>query len=108
MYIAYCIPYTYSRLLVDIEELQTQYEKSRILTVGSNGRSLMGLNIPILKITDPNILDRGKRVILVTGRIHPGESNGSIVLWGMVRQLCSKEAYQLRKRYKFSNSVWSF
>lgn len=98
LYVAYCIPYTYSQLLNDIHELERKCAKSRVLEVGTNGRSLMGLDIPLLKITDPNTSDKGKRVLLVTGRIHPGEANGSTVLWGLVQYLCSRDALRLRKR----------
>lgn len=100
VFLAYCVPYTYSLLLKDIDELQAKHSKTKVLEVGTNGRSLTGLSIPLLKITDPGIPDKGKKVKLLVGRIHPGESNGSIVLWGLVQYLCSKEAAQLRKKYK--------
>lgn len=61
----------------------------------------MGLEIPAMVITDPKTPDSEKKVVLMVGRIHPGESNGSIVLWGLVRYLCSKEASYLRKTTVF-------
>jgi len=99
IFVAYCVPYTYSKLLRDIAELKSRCSTSRVLEVGTNGRSMMGLDIPLMKITDPDTPDKGKKVLLVAGRIHPGESNGSLVLWGLVEYLCSREALQLRKRY---------
>lgn len=32
----------------------------------------MGLPLPILKITNTSVADHDKKIILVTGRIHPG------------------------------------
>jgi hypothetical protein len=42
----------------------------------------MGLPLPVLKITDEREPTENKKVVVVTGRIHPGETNGSIVLAG--------------------------
>lgn len=68
------------------------------------GRSLTGVDIPILHIT--NHLNSGivkKKNILITGRIHPGESNGSHVLKGFMEFICSncEEAQALRNRINF-------
>lgn len=35
-------------------------------------KSLSGLAVPVLEITDEEVPDYNKKVILVTGRIHPG------------------------------------
>lgn len=67
------------------------------------GRTLSGLEIPMLHITDHCIFDPTKRSILITGRIHPGESNGSHVLKGFIDFLCSNssEAVELRRLCNF-------
>lgn len=88
------MPYTYSQLLKDVSEASA----NSFVTVDSNCKSLMGLPIPILKITDPACEDKGKKVLLITGRAHPGESNGSIVAKGLIKYFCSKEAADLRKQ----------
>ncbi len=38
--------------------------------------SLSGVEIPLITITDKNY-ENEKNVIVISGRIHPGESNGS-------------------------------
>lgn len=35
-------------------------------------KSLSGLGIPVLEVTDYEIEDYNKKVVVVTGRIHPG------------------------------------
>jgi murein tripeptide amidase MpaA len=102
VYFAYCIPYTYSCLLKELNSLpKTDQENNKILERSENGNTLMGLPIHILKITNHSIPDQQKKIVLVTGRIHPGESNGSIVLSGMMQYLCSPEAAALRKSTVF-------
>ena len=54
------------------------------------GRSLSGLQLPLLHIT--NHKTKGfngfnKKNIVITGRVHPGESNGSYVLRGFIEWL---------------------
>lgn len=61
----------------------------------------MGIPIHVLKITDSTREDRNKKVIVATGRVHPGETNGSIVMSGLMKYLCSPEAAELRKHAVF-------
>ena len=44
-----------------------------------------------------------KKVIIVTGRVHPGESNSSWIVHGLIKFLLSKDkiACELRKRVIF-------
>ena len=46
-------------------------------------RSLTGVDVPLVHVTDPNS-NENKKNILITGRIHPGESNSSHVLKGFM------------------------
>ena len=45
------------------------------------GRSLSGLSIPILSFGS------SKYRMLICGRVHPGETNGSYVMAGIINQL---------------------
>jgi cytosolic carboxypeptidase protein 2/3 len=47
-------------------------------------KSLSGLAIPVLKITNDDRDEASKKVVLVTARIHPGESNSSYVAEGFL------------------------
>ena len=42
-----------------------------------------------------------KKIILVTGRIHPGESCGSLMVSGFLTYLCSPQGAELRKQSLF-------
>lgn len=66
------------------------------------GKSLSGVDIPVLHITDFQTT-KEKKNILITGRMHPGESNSSHMLEGFIQFLSgnNKEAQELRKRVNF-------
>jgi murein tripeptide amidase MpaA len=82
------VPYTFSRLLHELALLPTQYTTTAVL-----GKSLAGIDIPVLHITDPENA-KEKKNILITGRMHPGEPNSSHMLEGFIHFLNSphKEA----------------
>lgn len=101
MFFAYCVPYTYSLLIHQIEELKQKTERLNILEVESLGTSLLGVKIPLLKITDCSIPMAEKKIVLVTGRIHPGESCGSLMAEGLLDYLCSSEGLELRRQAVF-------
>ena len=89
-YICYALPYTYSDMLRSIKNWE---ESSRpgVVTHETLCTSLCGRDVPVLTITEPDspIPLVGKSCIFLTGRIHPGESNGSYVLHGLVDWLLS-------------------
>lgn len=45
----------------------------------------------LLTITDPEVVSEAKKVVLVCGRIHPGETCGSFMVKGLLEFLCSEE-----------------
>lgn len=68
--------------------------------------SLGGLDVPMFTITDfghTNEEAQRKKVIVITGRVHPGETNASWIVHGVVKFLLSKDkvADALRKRVIF-------
>ena len=88
-YICYALPYTYS----DLQRAIMQWESRRpgVVTHETLCTSMCGRDVPFLTITEPEspIPLVGKSCIFLTGRIHPGESNGSYVLHGLVDWLLS-------------------
>ena len=68
--------------------------------------SLAGIEVPTLTITDfshSKYEENKKKVIIITGRVHPGESNSSWIVHGMIKFLLSSDrvAVELRKKLIF-------
>jgi len=67
-----------------------------VADVGVLGQSLTGVDIPILMVGNQDS-EKSKPVVVMTGRVHPGESNGSLILSSLMKHLCfSPEARYLR------------
>ena len=89
---AYCIPYNYSDLLRDLHQI------SSVAEVATLGQTFTGVNIPLVMIGKHDERVQ-KQVLFITGRVHPGESNSSIVLSNFMKYLCfSNEAKYLREK----------
>jgi murein tripeptide amidase MpaA len=78
---AYSFPYTYTRLLKFVQDLPSKVEKD-LLCQSHEGRQL-----PILRVGHG--VQQAKRVIFVTGRVHPGESVASFAVEGLIKFLTS-------------------
>lgn len=78
VYFAYAIPYTYTRLRRLLTELSIgtdmRYKRDTLC------RSLSGLDVPLLTITNFAIPVSSKEAIVVTARVHPGETYGSFMM----------------------------
>lgn len=56
--------------------------------------SLAGIEVPIVTITDFSHTDsekRKKKYIVMTARVHPGESNSSYIMHGIIKFLLSQD-----------------
>jgi murein tripeptide amidase MpaA len=103
--LAYCIPYTYSRLGEFLQGLSSRPEAKQFLKISKLCSSLGGLEVPLLVVhqglEDCEQEEEGvpTRCVVVSGRAHPGESNGSFMIEGFIEWLCgdSKEACILRR-----------
>jgi cytosolic carboxypeptidase protein 2/3 len=87
-----------------ISELTLSQEKSKteILKAEVCGKSLSGVGILLLTITD-FATKTTKKTILINGRMHPGETHASWLIHGLIRFLVSPhpEAIHLRQRIIF-------
>lgn len=64
-------------------------------------RSLSGLFIPAMTITNDLIPNEKKHHVIISGRVHPGETNSSWVIHGVIEFLLSKESSELRDKLIF-------
>ena len=139
---AYCFPYTFSKLTTFLKKITTgqkELGENRFVKEGSICKSLSGIDVPMLTITnrvfcrdwetipEDNInisnmnvdngtdksdgtcseesesqrQERKKEYVIVTARVHPGETPGSWMMEGFIKWLCSPHAHQLRNRLIF-------
>ena len=86
VYCSYGIPYTYTDLLDNIRNW-IKVGKGRV-TSSCLCTTYGNRECPMLTLTN-ELSKQTKEYIVLTGRCHPGESNGSVVLHGMIDWLLS-------------------
>ncbi|KAI1895936.1 hypothetical protein AGOR_G00111900 [Albula goreensis] len=105
-YFAHCYPYTYTDLRrylswVTSDPATAAYCRLRVLC-----HSLAGNAVYVLTVTSPSAgrkAGRAKRAVVVTARVHPGETNSSWVMQGFLEFLLgdSPDARLLRDTFVF-------
>ncbi|RZF43046.1 hypothetical protein LSTR_LSTR001224 [Laodelphax striatellus] len=105
VYLAHCYPYTYTDLqdyLIRLQNhpIKSTYSKLRLLC-----RSLAGNNVYYLTVTAPSPVDepKKKQAVVITSRVHPGETPSSWMMKGFVDFLTgdSSQAKELREKFIF-------
>ena len=89
VYFAYCIPYSYSKLMTTLSLLKENTQD--LIQEGRLCQSLSGVDVPVVTITDwteRKGLEQ-RQVVVVTARIHPGETNSSWVMHGFLTFITS-------------------
>jgi murein tripeptide amidase MpaA len=105
VYLAHCYPYTYSDLCDMIKKVCTYQNKDKIRRTVLC-KSLAGNDVEMLIVTNfassPEAISHRKAIIL-TCRIHPGESNSSYIMNGVIEYLIGDEdrAEFLRNTFVF-------
>uniref|UniRef100_A0A8C8C7K1 Peptidase M14 domain-containing protein n=1 Tax=Oncorhynchus tshawytscha TaxID=74940 RepID=A0A8C8C7K1_ONCTS len=104
-YLAHCFPYTYSNLWAHLSEIERDPHRSRFCKVRTLCRSLAGNLVPVLTVTNPSHREDRihKPAVVLTARIHPGETNSSWVMRGILNFLLgdSPDAALLRDAFVF-------
>jgi hypothetical protein len=103
-YFAYCYPYTYSDLQNYLNTLEAQRQMKTFLKRSILCQTNCGNNCDLLTITSEKPEPARKRKgIIITGRVHPGESNSSWMMKGVIDFLTesSAEAKLLRDNFVF-------
>jgi len=105
-YFAYCYPYTYTNLQNYLHNLEQDPVRRKLFRRRSLCQTLAGNTCDLLTITsfsgDPQTLKKRKGVV-VSARVHPGESNGSWMMKGLIDFLTgpSLDAKILRDNFVF-------
>ena len=105
-FFAYSYPYTYSDLQDDLRSLQLDKSKSNTFRRSVLSRSLAGNRCDLLSITEQtsSLKELQQRQgILVSARVHPGETVASWICKGIIDFLTSNcdNAKELRRAYVF-------
>ncbi|CAG0884092.1 unnamed protein product [Darwinula stevensoni] len=105
VYLAHCYPYSYSQLQEFLSAVQNDVVRSTFCKQRVFCQSQAGNQVYILTITDRNlqIMDEKKPVVLLTARVHPGETPSSWIMQGIIDYLTSEEpnAKTLREKFMF-------
>ncbi|XP_023013150.2 nna1 carboxypeptidase isoform X2 [Leptinotarsa decemlineata] len=105
IYFAHCYPYTYSDLQDYLSELSSHPVKSTYSTVRLLCKSLAGNNVFYVTITSPVVQGetKKKRAIVISARVHPGETPSSWTMKGILDFLTSDcgPAKELRDNFIF-------
>ncbi|XP_066585231.1 cytosolic carboxypeptidase 1-like isoform X3 [Prorops nasuta] len=106
-YLAYHFPYTYSQLITNLWRWLRKIDATNLyFRAEPLCQTLNGNENPLLTITAPETLLnplKNRKLIFLTSRVHPGESNASWVMHGTLEALLSNSACaaKLRDDYIF-------
>ena len=100
IYLCYSLPYTYSDLLENLK-FWSSIAPNNSLTIKTLCKTLGGRDCPLIIINSPGIPLENRQCLFFTGRIHPGESNGSYVLHGLIDFLLLDNPYSNYLRTNF-------
>nr|XP_012145462.1 PREDICTED: cytosolic carboxypeptidase 2-like [Megachile rotundata] len=105
VYLAHCYPYTYTDLQEYLAKLVADPVKTRFTKLRLLCRTMAGNGVYYLTITAPTYDEemRRKRGIVITARVHPGETPSSWTMKGIIDFLTgeSDQAKVLRERFVF-------
>jgi len=103
VFIAYCVPFTYSMLRKSLSAIAVDPVAGPWCRTRSLCSTLGNVQCDLLEISNWAISRRSKKVVVVSSRVHPGESNASWLVHGLISFLLSPshEAHVLR-----DNFVW--
>ncbi|XP_071056315.1 cytosolic carboxypeptidase 2-like isoform X2 [Onthophagus taurus] len=103
IYLAHSYPYTYSDLQNYLQELTTHPIKSTFSNLRLLCKTLAGNNVYYITITSPQVTGDKKSAIVITARVHPGETPSSWMMKGFLDFLTgdSGPAKELRDKFIF-------
>ncbi|XP_063721834.1 uncharacterized protein LOC134848357 isoform X2 [Symsagittifera roscoffensis] len=102
-YFAHCYPYTFTRLRNFIGLLCEKNGAKKCLKKETLCETRAKNTCYLLTITNQDVADRDKRGVVVSARVHPGESNSSWMMEGFLEFITSDNhvAQMLRDKFIF-------
>ena len=105
VFCAFTVPYSYSNLQTHLKQLKllSVFDPKETLKIESLGRSLGGLDIPLLKISNWGVQpETPKPVILIVGRQHSGETHSSFAIHSLTNLLLTNDplSHAFRQEYE--------
>ncbi|KAK7077233.1 Cytosolic carboxypeptidase 2 [Halocaridina rubra] len=105
VYLAHCYPYSYSDLQEHLLTIQNDPFKSGVCRQRILCRSLAGNPVYLLTITsqEPEEDGKKKRAVVLTARVHPGETPSSWIMKGVLDFLTADhpKSHDLRSQFIF-------
>lgn len=106
VYFAHTFPYTYSDLQLSLCKMEQKYRNSGFFHQRTLCETLAGNSCDILSISERSqgiIESKNKPAVILTARVHPGESNSSFMIQGFLDFITSDapEAVKLRQSFVF-------
>ena len=106
VYFAYSTPYTFTDLRSDLSCIETDPQRSKFLTKKVLCKTLSGEDCNVLTITSRDNLENfsQRKGVVLTARVHPGETVGSWMMRGVLTFLTdpnNQEAKLLRENFVF-------
>jgi hypothetical protein len=84
-------PYSLTKQLSFLRELQATSCEGCTVRLDTLCYSLSGLEVPLVTISDLRFPSVTKQIMLIVGRVHPGEVVASLIIEGMLRYLSSSD-----------------
>jgi cytosolic carboxypeptidase protein 2/3 len=106
VFFSYCYPYSYTDLNNDIAAIEQDLGRRKFIQRGILCKTLAGVDCQLLTITSPikKIDSKPKKGVLISARVHPGETVGSWMMRGVINFLTDpedREAAILRDNFVF-------
>eukprot|EP00759_Apiculatamorpha_spiralis_P021028 PhF_6_TR26145/c0_g1_i2/m.37037 len=106
LYFSHCYPYTYTQLSKFLNFIMENPERRAVVNRRTLCATTAGNQCEVLNVTQPvssvQQLDQRKAIVM-TARVHPGETNSSWILQGVIEGLTETTSLSvyLRERYVF-------
>ena len=98
VYFAYHVPLTYQDMMQDLYEIESDPIRRSFLTRKTLVKTIGGIDCELLTITEKGELSemQKKMAVVISARVHPGESVGSWMMRGVVFFLTDPENHEAK------------